>query len=257
MYASPFLLRREESDRVLMGCSDGIVIRFADKQDLASGTPGLMANWRRRWRIIRRRMLPYWAVIATLWAIFATAFPLHIAYSDHKRELAKDRIAAREEVDEFMLDIRRNYLTFCDQKSEALRKTHKSRYDEMAKLASVDTSRPPYDKPCRFVSAPGAPKFLSLTVNPSHYAPAFADWQSFIGADKKMAVIWIDDIPLQMDLRSADWSAVEPQLQALKEQADDCTEDARLRAENAFIQIECQWYLDNENEIRLMRVETR
>ena len=216
-----------------------------------------MANWRPRWRVIRRRMLPYWAVIATLWAIFATAFPLHISYSDHKRGLTKDRIAAREEVDEFMLDIRSNYLTFCDHKSETLRETHKSRYDEMAKLASVDTSSPPYDKPCRFISRPGAPNVFSMVINPSHNAPAFADWQSFIRADKKIAVIWIADIPVQMDLRSADWAAVEPQLQALKEQTDDCTENARLRAENAFIQIECQWYLDKENEIRLMRVETR
>lgn len=218
-----------------------------------------MANWQLRWRKFRRRILPYWALAATLWALFVTAFPLHISYSDHKRELAKDRAAAREEVDEFMLDIRKNYATFCDQKSQALRKTHQSRYEGIARLASVETSSPPYDKPCRFLSVPGAPTDFSLTmaIKLSHNAPAFEDWQSFIEADEVTAVIWVADMPIRLDIDHADWSPIEPKFRALREQTEECTENARSQAEHAFMQIECQWHLNETNEIKLMRVEVR
>lgn len=215
-----------------------------------------MVNWKEVWHSARRYWLAIYAVIATAWALFATAFPLYISYSDHVREERKDRMAARDDIDEFMLDIREKYNIFCNRESESLRSIHKARFAEMAELAFVNTLTPPYDLPCRYITRPSGPKSLSLTVKPSHYAPSFEDWQSFIVAKQKTAMLWIEDIPIPVHVNNVDWVSIESRFIEMRKSSRDCTNRERDRAEHAFMQLECQWHIEN-GEVKLVRIETR
>lgn len=198
------------------------------------------------------------AFVGHAWTFTATAVALVLGAKTWQDQAAVNRLDAREKLDAFMADARRDYLSHCLRESEALRPLFQARYDALVDVAAVDSTAPPYDRPCVYIpppSDPTSPPFVQMP--PSRSAPHYPDWDTFVVSDAKTATLWIGEAPLTVDVNALDWLSVEASHRELLERMIECTNAERSKVENTFMQLECRWSLDENNKAQLVRFELR
>ena len=196
-------------------------------------------------------------IIIGVWAFFTTAATLVLGLSAYRDGAALDKLDAREKLDGFMATTRNEYNLRCVYETQSLRPIWQSRFDALVDIAKVDTSKPPYNTPCRYYAAPNSPSIYSFTMRSSKSAAKYSDWKSFIAMHEKKATLWVGDVPIEINVNSADWLPLKERYEEMLGAIKKCENKEQSKTENTFISVNCFYDLNEDNNVELHSYENK
>jgi hypothetical protein len=201
-------------------------------------------------KIIKRHNVFIFTAINTLIASVAVIY-VHFGYQN---STAISKLEAREKLDAFMADVRIHHSARCDVGKNILRPIWKQRYEALIDVAKIDASTSPYNTLC--TPLPSPPELLSISgrATPSFKATKYDTWNSFIKSDEKKSVLWVGDVPIQIDVSSLDFGSSENENQIMLDEIKKCENKEQSKPENTFVKASCAYTVDDANEVVMYQV---
>ena len=155
-----------------------------------------------------KNQLSVYGLITVGWCVLTTLATLYLGVKTYSNSSLKDKLDAREKLDNFVLETRRNYGQRCNSKTEEMRESWSQRYILLLKLADIDSEKQPYSNICEKIiyGIPIAPNFFSVNISYPHPVATYPSWEAFVASSEKVATLWVEDLPVYVDIQLADLS---------------------------------------------------
>ncbi|MEW8086175.1 MAG: hypothetical protein AB2823_11455 [Candidatus Thiodiazotropha endolucinida] len=190
-------------------------------------------------------------IIERFWMFFTTAATLFLGISHYMDSAALDRLDGREKLDAFMYEFRKNYNFRCIGKTEILRPVWQSRFDTLIDVAKVDTSRPPYDLPCKKFTPPNPASISFGSMLCNNESVKYNDFESFLATKDKIAIIRIGDVPITLRFEERDFTDLKIFYDSKLDAIEKCESEMHSKKENTFINVECYYCVGGDYLINL------